>query len=115
MVDRSFAQLVNRTDVFAKRHIGPDNVSVQNMLETIGYPSLQALVEATVPDDIYRTSDQPLSLPKAESEADMLAQAAELAQANPIYRSYLGMGYTPCVLPGVIRRTVLENPGWYTQ
>jgi len=115
MVERSFAQLLSRTDVFTDRHVGPDAASIARMLESVGYDSLEALVEATVPADIYRRPDQPLNLPAAESEARMLQEAAALADANPVFRTYLGMGYSPCVLPGVIRRNILENPGWYTQ
>lgn len=115
MAEQTFAQLSHRTDVFVNRHVGPDPASVATMLKTIGFDTIDALIEATVPAAIYRGEDKPLRLPEAESEARMLTRASELAAANPVYRTYIGAGYYPCVVPGVVRRNVLENPGWYTQ
>ncbi len=83
------------------------------MLETLGFPSLDALVEAAVPRQIRL--DGPLDLPPARTESEALAALKEIAAQNQVLRSYIGMGYSDCITPAVIRRNVLENPGWYTQ
>jgi glycine dehydrogenase len=82
------------------------------MLETLGYQSLDALIDAVVPAGIRLR--QPLQLPAARTEPESLAALAALAGRNQIFRSYLGLGYSNCHVPGVIQRNVLENPGWYT-
>ncbi len=82
------------------------------MLETLGYPDLDALIEAVVPAAIRLR--RPLELPAARSEEESLAALAALAGKNQLFRSYLGLGYHNCHVPGVIQRNVLENPGWYT-
>lgn len=99
-------------DRFVDRHIGPSEADVSAMLEVTGYPSLDAFIDAVVPDDIRLR--QPLALPAARSEQEVLAELRTLAAKNEVFRSYLGMGYHDCVTPGVILRNVLENPGWYT-
>ena len=83
------------------------------MLRAIGAPSLDALIDETVPASIRL--NRALSLPGALSESGLLSLVAEVAAANDTWRSYLGMGYTACLTPSVIRRNILENPGWYTQ
>ena len=83
------------------------------MLDVLGLRTLDELVEQTVPASIR--SEQPLALPTARTEREVLAELWELATQNVVTRSYLGMGYHGCVTPPVIRRNVLENPGWYTQ
>jgi glycine dehydrogenase len=82
------------------------------MLLTLGMGSLDALVDAVVPEDIRLR--RPLDLPPAASEEAVLAELAELASTNQVWRSWIGMGYHDCVTPPVILRNVLENPGWYT-
>ena len=82
------------------------------MVEALGYASLDAFVDAVVPQDIRLR--RPLNLPAARSEPEALAALREFAVENRIFRSYLGMGYHDTVTPGVILRNVLENPGWYT-
>jgi len=82
------------------------------MLQTLGYSSLDALIDAVVPADIRRRV--PLDLPEPISEAEALRALEERARANQVFRSYLGMGYANCLVPGVIQRNILENPGWYT-
>ncbi len=97
---------------FAARHIGPRPGDLPAMLEAIGVDSLDALIDQAVPASI-RTG-RPLDLPGPMSEAEMLAELAELAGQNVVNRSYLGLGYHGCVTPPVILRSILENPGWYT-
>ena len=82
------------------------------MLRAIGVPSLDALIEQTIPSGIRST--KPLDLPEADSEYGYLRRLATIAERNVIARSYIGMGYYDCVTPSVILRNVFENPGWYT-
>src|SRR6266699_1260071 len=82
------------------------------MLAELGYDSLDALIDAVVPDDIRLK--KPLNLPAAKSEYDALTTLRALAAKNQVFRSYLGMGYADCITPPVVLRNVLENPGWYT-
>jgi glycine dehydrogenase len=99
-------------DAFVTRHLGPRPADVAAMLDTLGYASLDALVDAVVPSDIRMKA--PLALPAAASEADALARMRALAGKNEVWRSYLGLGYHACLTPPVIQRNMLENPGWYT-
>src|SRR3954453_16758564 len=82
------------------------------MLATIGFDSLDALVDATVPEDVRDRT--PLALPPAADEAAVLAQLRERASANEVYTSMIGLGYYGTLTPAVIQRNVLENPAWYT-
>jgi glycine dehydrogenase len=100
-------------DTFPRRHIGPSEADRTAMLATLGVPSLDALIEETVPPAIHLR--RPLDLPRALSESELLNRIASIAETNQTWRSYIGMGYTPCLTPSVIRRNILENPGWYTQ
>ena len=98
---------------FHARHIGPDEVEVAAMLETIGRDSLAALVDDVVPKSIRLGRD--LDLPEAVTESALLAHLRSIADKNRVFRSFLGMGYAHTYTPGVILRNILENPGWYTQ
>jgi glycine cleavage system P protein (glycine dehydrogenase) len=100
-------------DRFVHRHLGPTDADIQEMLATLGLQSLDALVEATVPEDI-RTR-KPLALGTNMGEFEALAKLRGLHDQNQVFRSYIGMGYYDCITPPVIQRNVLENPGWYTQ
>src|SRR6266542_5581427 len=104
---------MDHPDVFVERHIGPGPEDVGAMLETLGYPSLDAFIDAVVPADIRLP--RPLGIPAAASEQAALAEILALATKNEVWRSYLGMGYHDCITPPVILRNILENPGWYTQ
>ena len=98
---------------FVHRHIGPSASDQEEMLELLGFDSLDALADATVPEIIrYRGS---LDIPAARGEYEMLEELRELAGKNRIFRSFIGMGYYDCVTPPVVQRNILENPGWYTQ
>ena len=108
----NFKTLDTNPDHFVRRHIGPRPHDVEAMLETVGCASLDALVDAAVPDNIRL--DRALDLPGGESEQQVLVALRALAAKNEVYRSYIGMGYANCVVPSVIQRNILENPGWYT-
>src|SRR5499427_10954157 len=82
------------------------------MLAQLGYPSLDALVQATIPAGIRL--GKPLALPPAMSEQDALAAFKQLMSGNEVWRSFIGLGYSSTHVPAVIQRNVLENPGWYT-
>jgi len=97
---------------FAARHIGPSAADQAAMLATVGYASLDALMQAAVPDGI-RSADE-LSLPAARSESEVLADLRALADRNHPGTAMIGLGYHPTITPPVIRRNVLEDPSWYT-
>src|SRR5918992_1725125 len=97
---------------FAYRHIGPRRADVHEMLELLGYESLDAFIDAVVPEEIRLK--RPLALPPGRSEREVLQALRGLAGMNRVFRSYIGMGYSGCFTPQVIQRNVLENPGWYT-
>src|SRR5438552_4623739 len=99
-------------DSFVERHVGPSAPDVAEMLGTLGYSSLDALIDATVPARIR--SKAPLALPAALTEAEALAEFRAMAADNRICRSFIGMGYSDCITPPVIQRNIIENPGWYT-
>jgi glycine dehydrogenase len=104
---------LTHTDTFVRRHIGPDAGEVAEMLRALGYGSLDELIDATVPASIRM--DRPLNLGPERSEYELLSDLRKLAAKNKVFRSFLGMGYHDCIVPPVIQRNVLENPGWYTQ
>ena len=108
--------LAQGQDEFVARHVGPAGDDVTQMLATIGAGSLDALVAETVPGSILLDpGNKPaLSIGEARTEAAALAELAELASRNQVWRSYLGSGYHGTLTPEPIRRNVLENPGWYT-
>ncbi|MEL7036281.1 MAG: aminomethyl-transferring glycine dehydrogenase [Cyanobacteria bacterium J06592_8] len=100
------------TNSFSKRHIGPNSAAIQEMLETLGFSDLNELIDRTVPASIRL--NRSLKLPNPKSEYAALAQLKEIASKNQIFRSFIGMGYSNCITPPVIQRSLLENPGWYT-
>jgi glycine dehydrogenase len=97
---------------FAQRHIGPSAAEQQQMLAAIGQGSLDELASAALPAQI--AADGPLRLPPPLSEAGAQAELRRLAGKNQVLRSMIGLGYYGTVTPAVIRRNLLENPGWYT-
>jgi glycine dehydrogenase len=102
-------------DQFVRRHIGPTESDAQEMLKRLGFDSLDALMDAAVPRQIRLCQPLRLSEASAWSEQEALAKLKEIASANSVCRSFIGMGYYDCITPAVIQRNVLENPGWYTQ
>jgi glycine dehydrogenase len=101
-----------RTDAFALRHIGPRENDLQHMFKTIGVESLDQLIYETVPDNIRLKKDLDLDAPMTEYE--YLTHIQELGKKNKVYKSYIGLGYHPAIVPAVIQRNIFENPGWYT-
>ncbi len=97
---------------FARRHIGPDQHAVEQMLEVVGAESLESFVSSVIPASI-RTS-RPLSMACPPEEHTLLKNLRNIAAKNQLYRSLIGMGYAETLTPAVILRNILENPGWYT-
>jgi glycine dehydrogenase len=97
---------------FVPRHVGPDEKDVAEMVKTLGFSSLDALIDATVPQKIRLKEG--LSLPKGMTELEVLTYFRALAAKNQVFRSFIGMGYSDCVTPPVIQRNIIEDPGWYT-
>jgi glycine dehydrogenase len=97
---------------FIRRHIGPGEEQIAEMLRTIGWDSLDEMIEKTVPESIRSTG--PLAIAPAKSERMTLSDLRKIAGRNRVYISMIGMGYHGTVTPGVILRNVLENPAWYT-
>jgi glycine dehydrogenase len=100
------------SDSFVPRHIGPSAADTKAMLDLLGYKSLDALIDATVPKRIR--FGKPLAIHEGWSEREALLNLKQIASRNELYRSYLGMGYSDTFTPPVIQRNILENPGWYT-
>ena len=98
---------------FEQRHIAPNRQDTAEMLQTIGVNSIEELIEQTVPPQIRLKA--PLNLPAAKSEFDYLNDLKQTASLNKVFKSYIGQGYYDVIVPGVIQRNILENPGWYTQ
>ncbi|QBQ96279.1 aminomethyl-transferring glycine dehydrogenase [Paraburkholderia pallida] len=102
-------------DAFAARHIGPDPADQQAMLDTLGFASRAALIDAVIPAAIRRKDALPLGpFGEPRSEAEAIAALRALADKNQVFRSYIGQGYYDTHTPAVILRNVLENPAWYT-
>ncbi|MEH1124225.1 aminomethyl-transferring glycine dehydrogenase [Micromonospora sp. CPCC 206061] len=101
---------------FAGRHIGPSADEQRRMLETVGYGSLDELMDAAIPEVIRWLPDEPsgLVLPPSASEPETIAELRALAARNTVAASMIGLGYYGTHTPAVIRRNVLENPAWYT-
>ena len=109
---RKIKQLKMNTNSFQLRHIGTNSGEQQKMLATIGVDSLDQLIYETIPDDIRLKNE--LDLAPAMSEYEYLNHIQELASKNKVFKSYIGLGYHEAIVPSVILRNILENPGWYT-
>lgn len=101
-----------KTDAFALRHIGPREEDLSRMLKTIGTETIDQLIYETLPDDIRLKA--PLNLEPAMTEYEYLNHIAQLGNKNKVFQTYIGLGYHQAIVPAVIQRNVLENPGWYT-
>jgi len=97
---------------FLSRHLGPIGSERDEMLQTVGYPTLDALVDAAVPAGIRL--EKPLDLPEARTETDALGWLKSVFSKNQVLKSFIGQGYSGTHVPHVIQRNILENPGWYT-
>ena len=101
-----------KTDAFALRHIGPRETDLQHMLKTIGVESIEQLVYETLPNEIRLKT--PLNLAPALTEYEYLNHIQQLGNKNKVFKSYIGLGYHPAIVPPAIQRNIFENPGWYT-
>ena len=99
-------------DIFSQRHIGPNTIQVNEMLQAIGVQSIDELIDQTVPSNIRLP--RPLKLGHPLGEQKFIEHIHDLGAKNKVFKSYIGMGYHPSNLPAVIQRNILENPGWYT-
>lgn len=97
---------------FSNRHIGPDAAEKAAMLTKIGVNSIEELIDKTIPAHIRLSGE--LNISKAMSEQEYLNHVTELGNKNKLFKSFIGLGYNETIVPSVILRNVLENPGWYT-
>jgi glycine dehydrogenase len=107
----SHSELASPNDSFARRHLGDNSADTAAMLAELGYPTVDALIDAAVPSHIRIGA---LDLPEAAGESAALSELRAIAADNRVFRNFIGMGYNDTLVPGVIQRTVLENPAWYT-
>ena len=105
--------LLGPSDTFVRRHVGPSDADVAEMLRTLGMSSLDELVDKTVPAGIRLK--RPLALGEPRGEFELLEELKGIAGQNRVCKSYIGQGYYDTITPPVIQRNILENPGWYTQ
>ncbi|MEM9793289.1 MAG: glycine dehydrogenase (aminomethyl-transferring), partial [Pseudomonadota bacterium] len=99
-------------DFANRRHIGPSQAEMDEMLEVVGAPDLEALIAETIPSDIRQAAALNFGRPKSERE--LLRYMKEVADQNQVLTSLIGQGYHGTVTPPVIQRNILENPAWYT-
>ncbi|MEO6979115.1 MAG: glycine dehydrogenase, partial [Mucilaginibacter sp.] len=104
---------IDYQEKFQARHIAPNEADTAQMLKATGVTSLDELISQTIPEKIRLKA--PLNLPPAKSEFDYLAALRQTASKNKVFKSFIGQGYYDVIVPGVIQRNILENPGWYTQ
>ena len=104
---------IEHPDKFADRHIGPSSLQLEEMAKYCGVNSVDELVKQTIPSNILLKNEIKLSPPV--SEYNFINNLKKISSKNKIFKSYVGMGYHPVILPTVIQRNILENPGWYTQ
>ena len=97
---------------FALRHIGLSQTDIDNLLNQLGYESLEEFSKSALPKNIF--IEEKLELNDALSEEEALKALKEISKENTVYRSFIGQGYYGTVIPKVILRNVFENPGWYT-
>ncbi|NMM46903.1 aminomethyl-transferring glycine dehydrogenase [Marinigracilibium pacificum] len=103
---------LKKNESFASRHNSPTPEEIGKMLEVIGVGSVDELINQTVPEGIRL--QKPLDLPEAKSEYQFLSSFRKKLSKNKLFKSYIGMGYYNTIIPNVILRNILENPGWYT-
>jgi len=111
----SYPEWIKPQDTLPRRHIGPTDEDIATMLKQLNQPSLEAFIGQTIPDSIR--SSKPFTIPSEQTpETEMLDELTKAGKANSAadVDTYIGMGYHPTITPGVIKRNVLENPGWYT-
>ncbi len=102
-----------KNDEFVNRHVGPNSSEIKDMLDTIGIDSVESLIDETIPEHIRLKKE--LQLEEPVSEYQFIENLRKIASKNKVFKTYIGMGYYPAIVPAVIQRNILENPGWYTQ
>src|ERR1043166_7664921 len=110
---RPHSETFAHPDRFVRRHIGPNAAETAEMLQALGFDSLDALADAAVPGQIRLKHS--LNIPAGQGEFEALRELKSIASQNHVFRSFIGQGYYDCITPPVIQRNVFENPGWYTQ
>lgn len=100
------------TDSFAYRHIGPREHEVEEMLKAVGVETIDQLIDETIPKNIRLKEE--LNLSPALTENEFIGKIRSLGRKNSVFKTYIGLGYHPTIMPGVVQRNILENPGWYT-
>ena len=105
-------EFLEERDEFVRRHIGPSENDILNMLNFLGFSNLQELIDNTVPNSI--SVKEPIKIGDSCPEEEALTRLRLLAEKNVVKRSMIGMGYHDCITPSVILRNILENPAWYT-
>ena len=111
-ISESNEKTLNRNE-FVHRHVGPDASEIHDMLNAVGLNSVESLIEETIPEQIRLKKE--LQLEEPVSEYKFLENLRKIAAKNKVFKTYIGMGYYPTIVPSVIQRNILENPGWYTQ
>ena len=106
------ADVFTPTDQFMHRHMGSQGEDRQAMLTKLGFKDMESLIDATLPPQIRLSKKLSLDAPLSETEA--LASLKRIMSKNRVLKSFIGAGYYETIVPGVIQRNVLENPGWYT-
>jgi len=111
----SYPEWIKPQDTLPRRHIGPSDEEITIMLKSLNQPNLDAFIRQTIPDSIRASKE--FKIPSEQTpETEMLDELTRAGKANSAAEvdTYIGMGYHPTITPGVIKRNVLENPGWYT-
>ena len=104
--------MTNKTLDFSKRHIGLKDSDVEHILHDLGYKNVDTFFKELVPDSIFNLDN--LDLPEPLDEPSALKKLKSISKKNQVFKSFIGQGYYNCNVPGVIKRNVFENPGWYT-
>ena len=99
---------------FEDRHIGPSSAQESEMLSVLGYSNMESFISDVVPSNIAIAQKLDQVLDVAKSETEVIAELRALASENQVFNSFIGTGYYGTITPPVIKRNVLENPGWYT-
>ena len=103
----------NHPDIFTQRHVGLSDDDVISMLDELGFSSMSEFINNVIPDSIVFNSN--LKVGDGVSEQEAIKILKSYASKNKVFKSFLGNGYHGTITPGVIKRNILENPGWYTQ
>ncbi|HIF15467.1 MAG TPA: glycine dehydrogenase (aminomethyl-transferring), partial [Bacteroidetes bacterium] len=101
------------TDLFQNRHIGPRDMDINIMLDSLSLPNIEKLISKVIPENIRM--DKVLDLPEVLSENDLINELKKIAEKNKVNKSFIGLGYNNTITPPVILRNIFHNPGWYTQ